>query len=328
VGGACVTLVEDCQNGVDDDEDNLIDCADPACTAFACATTPLGWTGPVALWSGTSGNAPACPTAYPSDLLDAHDNLVVPPYTCPSCTCTPQNASCSDLTFWFDTTTGCSSSSAWLAIARVGGSCSPLFLGHGKPDGGTARSSQLKPGNYVTGTCVANQTTPQFTNPSWGTDVLACGGGTTSGGGCGAGQCVPKPVAPFNTKLCIFRPGINACPSSYPNEMPSTANPQYYAAFVDGRTCSQCTCGAPSCGGTITTYTDGTCGGANATVVDMTGGCTTLPADPTMATLPGGELEDTRSIRWTNAAPVCGNVTSSLQGGVTPDTPVSVCCQN
>jgi hypothetical protein len=176
---------------------------------------------------------------------------------------------------------------------------------------------------YATGNCVGNQPNPQFPTPSWGTDVLACGGGSTSGGGCGAGQCVPKPTAPFNTKLCIFRQGINACPSSYPNEMPNAQNPQYYAAFTDGRTCSQCSCGAPTCGGTVTTYTDTTCG-ANATVVDKTGGCTTIPADPTK----GSGNVDTRSIRWTNGGAACGTATSSLGGSVTPDVPVTVCCQN
>src|SRR4029078_11009879 len=131
-----------------------------------------------------------------------------------------------------------------------------------------------------------------------------------SAGGCGAGQCVPKPTAPFNTKLCIFQPGLNlSCSGAYPNQ-----SPQYDAAFDDGRTCSQCTCGPPTCGGTITTYSDTTCGGANATVVDMSGSCTTIPGDPTRA---NGPTQDTRSVRWSNAGPVCGNVTSSVQGSVT-----------
>jgi hypothetical protein len=155
--------------------------------------------------------------------------------------------------------------------------------------------------------------------------VLACGGGAATGGGCGAGQCLPRPTAPFNTRLCIFREGINACPSSYPNEMPSTQNPQYYAAFADNRTCSQCNCGAPTCGGTVTWYTDPTCGNtANPVSVDITGGCTTLPADPT----PSGSKLDSRSVRWTNGGAVCGNATSTLSGTVTPDVPVTVCCQN
>jgi hypothetical protein len=334
VNGSCQTLVENCQNGVDDDEDSLVDCADPSCTAFTCATTPLGWTGPVALWSGTAGAAPNCPGAYPSNVLEAHDNLVVPAYTCPTCTCSPQNAQCIPLQFWYDTTTTCSSSTAWWVDVDPSGTCIPLFLGGSS----TARSSQLVPPashdpepitSYASGNCVPNQAAPQFPGASWATDVLACGASATPGGGCGAGACMPKPTAPFNTKLCIFRQGINACPGSYPNEMPSTQNPQYYATYTDNRTCSQCSCGAPTCGGTVRTFTDTSCGNsANPTVVDITGGCSTIPGDPTRSTGGPGGGSDTRSIRWDNAGAVCGSATSSLGGGVTPDTPVTVCCQN
>lgn len=338
VGGTCQTLVENCQNGVDDDEDGLIDCADPDCTAgFTCATTPLGWTGPVALWSGTAGAAPTCSGAYPSDLLDAHDNLKVPSYTCPSCNCSPQNSTCTALQFYFDTTTTCSASTAWFVDVQPDGTCTPEFLlQSGGTSGGSARSSQLVPPSlhkpsaipsYASGTCVANQTTPTFPTPTWGTDVLACGAAATSGGGCGAGQCLPKPSSPYKAQLCIFRAGINACPSSYPNPMPSASTPQYYGSYTDNRQCSSCNCGSPSCGGTVTTYTDTTCGGENATVLDITGGCTMIPADPTLGSS-GGKAEDTRSIKWTNAAPVCGNVASTLTGSVTPDTAVTVCCQN
>jgi hypothetical protein len=319
VNGTCQTLVENCQNGIDDDEDNLVDCADPNCTAFTCATTPLGWTGPVALWSGASGSAPSCPATYPSDVLDAHDNLIVPPYTCPSCTCSPQNAACPSMTFWLDTTTDCTSLQAFTIPVSATAGCTSHLLGV-KPNEHVG-SSQLKPGTYASGSCVGSQPNPLFPNPSWGTDVLACGGGVTTGGGCGAGQCLPKPAAPFNTKLCIFRQGINACPSSYPTEMPSAQNPQYYAAFTDSRTCSSCACGAPTCGGTVSWYAGPSCGGT-ATSVDITGGCTTLPV---VASSGGAE---SRSVRWTNGGAICGAATSSLTGAVTPDTPVTVCCQN
>lgn len=320
VGGTCQTLVENCQNGTDDDEDGAIDCADTDCGSFVCAGTPLGWTGPIALWSGTAGTAPSCAGSYPSDLLDAHDNLTVPPSTCPNCTCTPQGASCPSLSFYYDTTTDCSSSSAWTVTVTSTGTCQPTPTLVG---GSTARSSQLIPPatKYVSGSCVGSQPTPTFSTPSWNTDVLGCGSAATSGGGCGAGQCLPKPSSPFKTTLCVFRAGINSCPSSYPVPMPSAAKPQYYATYTDGRSCTACSCGAPTCGGTVTTYTDTACS-QNGTVVDITTACTTIAADDSRS---GG---DSRSLRWTNGGAVCGSASSSLQGSVTPDTPVTVCCQN
>src|SRR5262245_29388782 len=45
---------ENCQNGLDDDGDGNIDCADPKCPGFQCATAaPAGWSGPGPLWIGS-----------------------------------------------------------------------------------------------------------------------------------------------------------------------------------------------------------------------------------------------------------------------------------
>jgi hypothetical protein len=322
-GGQCKTLVEDCQNGVDDDRDNLVDCADPDCSAFTCASTPSGWTGPIAIWAGTAGTGPSCSASggYASELLSAHDGLSAPGYTCPGCTCTPSSdAACSALTFWYDTTTTCSSSTAWTVNVTPDGQCHAVTLGQANP---SARSSQLIPpvSSYISGSCVGSQPPPKFPAASWSTDVRGCGGLTTNGGGCTVGQCLPKPAAPFGAKLCIFKSGITSCPLEYPVQKPA-ASTQYYETWTEGRTCSQCSCSQPKCGGTVHTYTDTACT-TDDTVAAIDGSCTTIPADPTQSS-----RADTRSTKWVNAGPVCGNVTSTLSGAPQPDSPVTVCCQN
>jgi hypothetical protein len=324
VAGVCKNLIEDCQNGSDDDRDGKIDCADTDCqTGFVCAGAPSGWTGPVALWVGGAGAAPACSGAgaYPANLLAAHDGLSTPNYTCPACSCTPSSgSSCKPLNFYYDQTAVCDPlAKAWTVSAQPSGQCNAVALSQANP---SAHSSQLigSPASYVTGSCVGGQPTPQFPAASWTSDLVACGNSPASGGGCSVGQCFAKPKAPFGAQLCIFRSGVASCPSEYPVQRPG-ASRQFYEAWLEGRSCSACSCGAPSCGGTVHAFTDGACT-ENDTVVAIDGSCTTIPLDPSRT----GSI-DTRGMRWDDAGAVCGSPTSQLSGAPQPNSPVTVCCQ-
>jgi len=71
---------------------------------------------------------------------------------------------------------------------------------------------------------------------------------------CAAGEsCVSTAGA-----VCVFSPGEVACP-----EGPYSVQRIAYAGLDDDRSCTECTC-APAtgvaCTGTLTTYTDETCG--------------------------------------------------------------------
>jgi len=131
-----------------------------------------------------------------------------------------------------------------------------------------------------------------------------------------------KPASPFGGKLCIFKAGVTSCPSSYPV---SPASPQYYETWTEGRKCSSCSCGAIGCGGTVTAFTDLGCT-QSPTPVDMDGSCSTIPKDPT-PTGAGVSKHDTLSIRWDDGGPVCGAGASNLLGSPTPDSAITVCCQ-
>jgi hypothetical protein len=328
VNGGCVDLVENCQNGVDDDNNGLADCADPACTAgYTCARTPSGWTGPIALWVGTAGAAPACSASgsYGADLLDAHAGIKVPSYTCPSCNCTPDSsAACSPLSFFYDTSAGCTDTTAWTVTVTDSGTCQQVALGAAHP---SAHSSQLDaaPSTFVSGSCTGSQATPVFPNASWAQDVRFCGSPATTGGGCAQGQCVPNPTAPFGTKVCIFTEGVATCPSDYPVQTPASS--QFYESWSEGRSCTACNCGSPKCGGTVHAFTDLNCT-QNDTVVAIDGTCSTIPNDPTQGGSGFPSSTDTRSVQWDKGGPICGTVTSALQGAPKLESAVTVCCQS
>ncbi len=326
INSVCTKLNENCQNGTDDDRDGLVDCADPDCTVgYTCAATPAGWNGPVALWTGTSGTAPACSSAggYPTAAFDAHDGLVPPAPGCPSCNCTPTSATCNDIqSMWFDIKSDCSSTKStatyYIDVPKSGACATAPY-----PIAGTADVAYFQStvgGNPVPpivggGSCVANPPPPNFPDPSWTDDSRACTGGTT-GGGCAVGQCFAKPKTPFGTSLCVYKAGENACPSGYPNQKPFQ-----YQSWKEGRTCS-CSCGSLSCGGTLTTYTDTACsvGGQD---VPFDGTCTSIGKDPT-TTLFG---PDSRSMKWSGAGPVCGAVNGTFAGAPQPDGELTICCQ-
>jgi hypothetical protein len=334
VSGTCTTLVENCQNGSDDDRDGNVDCADSDCTPkYACASLPSGWQGPVAIWAGNVGAAPSCSASggYSTQFLAANAGLVVPPYACPSCACSKSTGMyCDDLLFDLFDTTDCTGSNFWNELsAPINGGCDDWTLCDANPSAQSAKLSGT-PSSYVHGTCTPSQAAPQFPATSWTSEVRGCGSPASSGGGCGIGQCFPKPSAPFGAALCIFRAGIASCPADYPVQRPA-GNQQYYQSVLDGRSCTACSCD-PQCGGTVSVYTTPTCSSGTGTPIKQSGGdtCVQIPADTTQSGVSGGgcsAMRDTRALQWTSGGPVCAASASDVRGAPTPESPVTVCCQ-
>jgi hypothetical protein len=333
VGGMCKALVENCLNGTDDDRDNLVDCADPDCNSgYTCGgSVPVGWQGPVVLWSGAPNKAPACPAAYPSQLLLAHDQLQVSTYSCPSCTCTPSgSANCgTNLNLLFDTSSTCTAKAAWGRTAGVF-TCQeealPLFSAMWNPDSDPIGSVQIDPTKPlpVTGSCLPGTVNPSIPAPTWGADAEACGGTSVAGGGCPQGQCLPKPAAPFGGTLCIVRSGVSTCPAAYPVPKPTAQTQQYYQTYSDGRSCGDCSCGRIDCG-TLTLYTH-----YNNSAMTCDGPGVSVPLDTSCAAVPLSVISKGTEYVWLTydmSGPSCGTGTSSLLGSATPADPVTVCCQ-
>lgn len=86
-----------CFDGLDDNGDGLVDCAEPTCASISgCVSAiPLGWSGHAALYEGPLAGAPICPTPFIDTLAPGNAGLVAPPASCTSCACgAPTNGAC------------------------------------------------------------------------------------------------------------------------------------------------------------------------------------------------------------------------------------------
>jgi hypothetical protein len=259
-GGSCVPIAEVCNNGVDDDGDGQIDCADSDCAAYVCApNAPAGWTGPVAVRDDLSGNSPACAGPYLNNPFKGGRQVTCPAHTCGTCTCGPAGVGCTTptVTHWGqnDTTCGGKPLDSFPAPA-----CMPVD-GHFMTDDTTPIGS---------GTCAGQRGADTKPAPSFARTGLACTG-ATAGGGCTGGQCLPIPGAPLEGKLCVYSAGDNPCPAGY-----SANRRVYYQNITDGRTCTTCTCGAPVCKGRIWKGLDSSCPTDDGSGVAVPAPCTQI----------------------------------------------------
>ena len=227
-GGTCVPATEDCMNGIDDDGNGLVDCADPACNAgYMCVPTPpSGFTGPGEVYDGT-GPSPPCDSLYTKDYFTGYATPQCPA-TCSPCTCgAPGGVTCGDP-----------------RISSGTGTC-PKPVDSVTP--GVCATVSLPSGDmFVT---LAGQASGRSCAPTggtvppitWNTGHL-CGANATGGKGCANGVCWPKPNSPFLPQACVFASGDLSCPATG-----YTVKRSYYDSekVSDARACSACGCGSP-----------------------------------------------------------------------------------
>jgi len=276
-GGGVVDL-EDCTNGVDDDADGDIDCADAGCASKAScvAPTPDGWTGPFALYEGPSGAFAGCPAAFPTQGYQGNSGLVGAPATCSMCMCgspmgevcnipttaTVGDAACGQATFcngplpipagW---TGACDGSGAFPAGQTTCGTNASSMC---DTQTGVAcnQSVTMAAMTVSAGSCTHGDSTPTTTPPTWSNLVVACGDPATTALGCNSTfTCLPKGPAGFVSGLCISSPGIQACPAG-----PFATQHLAYEGFTDDRDCSDCSCDmstGATCSATVTIFANG-----------------------------------------------------------------------
>ena len=294
VDGCVPTGPEVCTDGIDNDCNGLIDCADPACAAYTCVAAISSWN-IVAFGASTRS---ACPTGYGP----ASDLLVDPSLAAYACSC-----KCS-----LATSPSCLSGE--LSVYD-GVTCTALIGTTPANDGGcvvrtlSAAEHLLQPPPPVGGSCTSlGVATP----PPAGSAGETCALSGRAGGGCAAGKvCVPAPATPFLT--CIAQPGSVSCPAGYPIAHATGA------ALTDTRACSACgACGAPTATCTsplMTCYSTATCTGE-------------------VGTLPGNGMCDPTSFQalsYEYSATVTGATCAALApgqptGSATLTTPSTVCC--
>lgn len=270
--------IEDCDDGLDNDCNGKVDCADTACnpTHVCIGTPPIGWS----LVGESDGTRPACPTDYPT----ARDIEVVAGTgtgTC-SCSCSPtvpdEACNLQQSTVTISGKAACNDGAdVTQSVAASQSACTALTSSIAVPNGQSFGKSTPAP-VPPSGCTSATQTTS--VPPITGGRTCAPSAAPTFGGGCGVGEvCARK--AP-GLALCVQRSGNdNACPTTYPGRRTAGSAPASVDAgadagdggdagavtTVDNRTCDtgSCTCNQPACTTTVTLYSATNCVGGGST---------------------------------------------------------------
>lgn len=214
---ACSTgSTENCFDGIDNNCDGLVDCADPQCGSGVaqCVTqAPSGWA------YGRSVPAASCNNGNPNSLYKS----VSSPSSCTGCSCSPVGR-CTSLLYSDQNGAG-SCSTPTTSTTYIGQTYAEY---PGTPNGvclsNAALKNQLTAVTTWSGSC---NSTGAATKPSLNFTFQDYCTVSTIGGGCGSGKvCVPA----GNT--CIK--GVGSC-SGYSN-----VTTLYTGVDDSGRTCSAC----------------------------------------------------------------------------------------
>ncbi|MFS8066163.1 MAG: hypothetical protein ACMG6S_07305, partial [Byssovorax sp.] len=309
VGIGCAPIAEICNDGIDNDCDDLIDCADPQCTdaaGYACSpAAPQGW----AVVAFTSDTAAPCPTGYGDST-----EVTTAPTSGDQCTCTCGAAPATlcyqaPLKIQF----GHTSCGGNIFTLPATGGCDPI--------GGNIGHTQTTPYNNATASpnvpkvaCAATPVLPAL-QASKG---VSCAPSAAGGKGCdGDSVCLPRVDA---AGWCIQSSGDVACPD------PSFTHRQVVHAkgdVDDERACGDCSCtsNATKCtDGKFTSFTSDQCSGPGVSVT-VNGVCNDLS---------GGDNQTHTFFKYTAKPETVdctpGSATTGLNGAVVVANPITVCC--
>ncbi|MBW2527418.1 MAG: hypothetical protein JRI23_24765 [Deltaproteobacteria bacterium] len=302
---------ENCANGLDDDGDQLNDCADPDCQAgFECAVLPgLAWSDPVGVFRGDEAlTVPDCEAPFTTES-DYHIGMSASAASCSSCSCDGE-ALCSVEGLWLYSVSGCAVQFGAYTPSALG-ACDP-FSADDLDSAGAGDSTPLGGSCVASGGDVTNLPAIQ-----WQENVRFCEGALPAGadGGCSDGQvCAPLPTSDF--QRCVTRSGDQACAAPY------TQKTLVYRNVDDQRGCTACNCSNPSDINCYQARTDffysNDCSGSVAESVPNIGSCedVTLPNNFT------GSVRFTTNASYDGCNPSGGQPTGSPVG----IDPITVCC--
>jgi len=302
--------VEDCLDGIDNDGDTLVDCADSDCTQVECVPdAPSGW----------QGNVRRRPSAYMGAVADCPDGTLPTVYAggpasaaCTACVCGgAMNASCGppDVTC-YQGDNSCNNNQLDIGVAD--GTCEKPAVSN---DSTMSCEVTTASAVVVPGSCAPSGGT--VIGDPWAGEQHVCLDPTAAaGGGCGPAEaCVPVGVAPYDGPACILQAGNTPCPAAYPN------GSVVFTGGTDTRGCSPCGCDVPAttcAGGAFRFYDfDGCAGGS----IDVTGTCVSV------SPLMDGGTWSMRAIDGTPSSPACATNGGVPSGAVTTTGPTTICCQ-
>ncbi len=322
-GNSCVSPgTEDCTDSVDNDCNGMVDCADPSChdAGYACVSVPSGWRGPVAVWEGNPGTAPAaCPAGLEIALESVFSGLEVPDSDC-RCTCgAATEQACGPAQIELFSNSVCENQCA--SASAASGDCGTIE--NGSRCGATFSAWSAAP--IPTGGNCEPQVVATLPDATWNTELKACGAvQSAEAGGCEdpLDRCVPAAElsTPYGSERCVYQYGVpptDGCPAAYPRG-PSIL----YSDIEDTRQCTGCTCGSPTggtCTGTIAIHERARCDGTPQTYT-LGLGCQLLSLPTSTAT--------TISADFVVSEPGICSVQSQgeLTGNVSGTQPLTLCC--
>jgi hypothetical protein len=268
-----------------------------------CAPLAVGeWNGPVLRLSGEEA-ANGCQASSP---LRIGKLVEAPPAVC-TCECLP----------------ACSKP-AVSSASITGGSCAasaaaPTTLDYGCTNGAlpaAASFTHFKVTSAPADACPA-RLAKTLDDPKISLQVALCPA-TVSSRSCSAGTCLDGTPLGDTGALCIFKDGVAECPADYPvRELLATTS----EALVDGRGCSECSCGKPAgaepCGVSLSAYESADCKG------DSTGD--KLTSKECLAVTKW--LATAKSVFATLSGPTCEKSGGEPIGDAVPsDGAVTLCC--
>lgn len=278
--------------------------------ASCVPTTPMGWTGPVAIAEASAGEMPDCAGAFEELQPTVHDSPTEDPAEC-TCGCTidmpPECGPAIGASYQQYST---SSTCGGLSSQELAGTlCSATSLSPGE--------SVNPPYESITSLGGCSGDPSQFVpEPEWSTDVRVCGGATRPLD-CSEGTACAEALPDGFDATCIWMDGDVDCPGGQDFYLNKRI---YYTDFDDTRSCSgTCGCNGHSydCGGgAIEFYANADCTGLLDSV--SVGECGSASGTSTAARFfPSNEAENV----------VCGGAgTYSAEGQVDPAGPVTFCC--
>ena len=316
---------ENCTNGIDDNCDGLVDCAQPSCqmAGYACeGSPPAGWSGPDLFWTGAAGTtAPPCPAGY--QAMNGYAGPTGSNDSC-ACTCVATGQTCT-ATVALHSDMACSVNPACRSVtvtATGTGACTPIpatsncgSLGSFNVDAGVPTPS--------VGTCTPQVTKTPGSAEGWTSAARVCTAIADAPGGCVAAgqQCVLEGPSAFGAAICVHQSGDVSCPAGYPTKS------VIYGGETDMRGCGPCTCSSKTTGGS--------CAGTISVWGDLAGSCTgAAPGTYTLGTTCGtyngaGNNPGYAQGNFTVTPGTCTVVTQPTPtGSVIGTGPVTVCCTN
>ncbi|MEP7120779.1 MAG: hypothetical protein ABJE95_07715 [Byssovorax sp.] len=342
-----MAMPEDCTDGIDNDLDGKIDCADPDCLAgFSChnpvtpALISAGWTGHFAVADGAVAALPGnCPGAtYPNPIYTGFRTPVAGAAQCSMCQCSAPlgevcqvnvhiiggtcaqwvgNQACA-FPFASNANGSCDQSIGFLPAGDT--TCGPVVNGACTMGSSPCnQSASADPAVVVGGSC--NPTTQMPTIPpfSWTNAARACQPATEGKGCASSFACLPNAPAPFGG-ICISHMGDIPCPagSGY-----NTKKVYFDIDPLDDRTCSDCQCSGingASCSTTTEVYSDLTVNNCSTKVATIPpGGCVALSGNPAVLGRKG--------VNTVINAGTCSASGGTATGSAVGQNPVTFCCQ-